>query len=55
MPAAVDRLRELDHAEIRRHAEQRFSPERMVRSYLAAYALATRDVEATLAISMRRR
>jgi glycosyltransferase involved in cell wall biosynthesis len=35
----------LDRAAIRRHAEQRFAPARMVEDYLTAYALVLRDVD----------
>lgn len=55
MPAALQRLDALDPHEIRRDAEERFCPERMVADYVNAYALATSDVEAPVAISIRRR
>ena len=37
MPAALERADALDPLELRRHATERFSPERMVADYLAAY------------------
>jgi glycosyltransferase involved in cell wall biosynthesis len=40
MPAALERADELDPFELRRRAEERFSPERMVRDYVAAYRAA---------------
>jgi glycosyltransferase involved in cell wall biosynthesis len=40
MPAALDAADRLDPVEIRRYAEERFAPERMVADYLAAYEAA---------------
>jgi glycosyltransferase involved in cell wall biosynthesis len=37
IPAALDEADRLDPVEIRRHAEHRFAPERMVADYLRAY------------------
>jgi glycosyltransferase involved in cell wall biosynthesis len=38
MALAIERLDELDPAEVRKSAEERFSPERMVADYVAAYS-----------------
>ena len=40
MPAALEQADELEPLEIRRYAEERFSPERMVADYLDAYRIA---------------
>ncbi len=40
MPEALERSDDLDPLELRRFAEERFSPERMVADYVAAYATA---------------
>ena len=40
MPAALEAADELDPFELRRYVEQEFSPQRMVRDYLAAYEAA---------------
>ena len=37
MPAALERSDELDPLELRRYVEEEFSPQRMVRDYVAAY------------------
>jgi glycosyltransferase involved in cell wall biosynthesis len=37
MPAALERADALDPLELRNYVEQEFSPERMVRDYVAAY------------------
>jgi len=37
MPAALERADELDPLELRRFAEEHFSPERMVSDYVSAY------------------
>jgi glycosyltransferase involved in cell wall biosynthesis len=55
MPAAIERVDDLDPFEIRRDAEDRFSPHRLTINYLNAYALAIGDSEAPVAISSRRR
>ena len=41
MPAALERADALDPLELRRHASERFSPERMVADYVAAYEVVT--------------
>ena len=51
MVAALDRVDELDAVEIRMHAERRFTPERMVDDYLAAYATVLRDADERLALT----
>jgi glycosyltransferase involved in cell wall biosynthesis len=45
MPDALERADQLDPLELRRYVEEEFSPQRMVRDYLAAYeaAIAARD------------
>jgi glycosyltransferase involved in cell wall biosynthesis len=40
MPAALERSDELDPLELRRYVEEEFSPQRMVRDYVAAYEAA---------------
>src|SRR4051812_29007636 len=40
MPAALERADELDPLELRRYVEEEFSPQRMVRDYVAAYEAA---------------
>jgi glycosyltransferase involved in cell wall biosynthesis len=40
MPEALERADALDPLELRHYVEQEFSPERMVRDYLAAYEVA---------------
>jgi glycosyltransferase involved in cell wall biosynthesis len=40
MAGALDRADELDPLELRRYVEEEFSPERMVRDYVAAYEAA---------------
>jgi glycosyltransferase involved in cell wall biosynthesis len=40
MPAALDRADQLDPLELRHYVEQEFSPQRMVKDYLAAYEAA---------------
>jgi hypothetical protein len=39
MPAALERADALDPLELRRHATESYSPERMVADYLAAYEI----------------
>jgi glycosyltransferase involved in cell wall biosynthesis len=40
MPTALERADELEPLELRRYVVEEFSPQRMVRDYVAAYELA---------------
>src|SRR5207245_3141133 len=40
MPAALERADALDPLELRRHAEERYGPERMIQDYLRVYEAA---------------
>src|SRR5207253_5585274 len=48
MPAALERADALDPLELRRHAEERYSPERMVEDYLRVYEAAAERASASL-------
>src|SRR5205823_4525502 len=52
MPAALAEADRLDPRELRRYAEERFAPERMVGDYLSAYRQAIADSARTLMKSL---
>ena len=54
MAAALERVDDLSALAMREHVERCFSPSRMVRDYLRAYALVVGDAAAPVALSSRR-
>jgi glycosyltransferase involved in cell wall biosynthesis len=48
MPAALERADALDPLELRRHAEERYGPERMVQDYLGVYEAAVARASASV-------